>query len=406
MTTAVVGAETRERSVVARALLRESHPANLAVLRICTGLALLNLCWYDRAWRFADYDDALMVKPYGLGWLVAALPRPGWLLVALTVLVAGCAVCLVVGWRSRWAAGLAAGAGFWVFGVGQLWGKVNHHHHLLWLCVLLAASACGDALAIDQKDTAKPLARYGVPLRLGWLLMGTVYLFPGVAKLLVADDFVFSDHLVNTIAVARYKAEVTWGFIPPGWAGHLLAASAVAFEIGFIFLVLTRWRRWLLVGVMFHLSTWLLMGIQFRSMVILYPALWAFWPDGDPSDEDPPIGPMVAGGAMLAGAMLFGASLNPAGWPFASYPTFTNIRPTPNYVTYEIVTPTDRLDLDDIWPDLQVTRQEAVAWHAWRDPAAMDALADQLGLTDARFDRIEIDARTGQEVKRATWYEV
>ena len=43
--------------------------------------------------------------------------------------------------------------GWYVLGLPQTFGKVDHDHHLLWCLFVLACSPCGDALAIDARPT-------------------------------------------------------------------------------------------------------------------------------------------------------------------------------------------------------------------------------------------------------------
>ncbi|MCA9245193.1 MAG: hypothetical protein KDA32_14645, partial [Phycisphaerales bacterium] len=123
-----------------------ADPLNLAFTRIVVFATLLIFTWELDAVTFARLPDALEVAPSGIGPLIMALPHDpnvvGWLVLALRV---ACGL-VIVGLFTRPAAIISAILSLYVLGLPQVFGKVNHYHHLLWFATLLAASRCADTL--------------------------------------------------------------------------------------------------------------------------------------------------------------------------------------------------------------------------------------------------------------------
>jgi hypothetical protein len=114
----------------------------------------------------------------------------------------------LIGFWSRTSALLTAFFGFYVLGIAQIFGKVNHYHHIIWFSALLAASPCGAMLSCDAiffawKRADRGITRppgaslaYAVPLRFVQLLLGLIYFFPGFWKVWWGGlDWVLSENL-------------------------------------------------------------------------------------------------------------------------------------------------------------------------------------------------------------------
>src|SRR5262249_50715778 len=112
----------------------------------------------------------------------------------------------------------AAVTSLYALGIPQLYGKVDHYHHLVWLALLLAASPCADALSLDARGRLTPprSVRYGFPLRVAWLLIGACYLFPGLAKLGEWRIWLAPHNLRGLLWVQQLAAG--GGINPPSWA--------------------------------------------------------------------------------------------------------------------------------------------------------------------------------------------
>lgn len=82
------------------------------------------------------------------------------------------ALAAMVGFRARTAAGIWAVLAVWTLGIPNLYGKVDHYHHLVWFAVLLASSPCADALSLDRARRRAPNptvhVRYGFLNRPGF----------------------------------------------------------------------------------------------------------------------------------------------------------------------------------------------------------------------------------------------
>ncbi len=269
-----------------------ADPLNLAITRIAVFLTLFVFTWELDAVTFARLPEILEVAPSGLGPLIAALPRDpdvvGWLVLALR------AACLlaVVGLFTRPAAVLTALLSLYVLGLPQIFGKVNHYHHLVWFAALLAASRCADALSFDaifaarrradRGDIRPPPAgiAYGRPLRMLWLLFGLIYFFAGFHKLWAGGvDWIFSDNL-------KHYMYMVWRQFTDDWrpaarldrfplALRIGAIATIVFELTFVFAILFRFTRILafFAGLAFHNMTYLILRIRFTTLQTMYVAL-------------------------------------------------------------------------------------------------------------------------------------
>ena len=167
---------------------------NLAVFRVILLLYIIyffftqNVLWYSRM------PPELLFPPPGLGWAAAYLPLGEASVRAASVLFIACCFAGVVGLFTRASLVLGLVSGVYVLGVPQLYGKINHYHHLLWFMAILAVSPCADVLSCDalfaarrradRGETAPPGASlaYSLPLRFVWLLIGAIYFSSGVWK--------------------------------------------------------------------------------------------------------------------------------------------------------------------------------------------------------------------------------
>jgi len=297
--TALLGAAlVRRRQLIdgARRLFgAQGWPVDLAVLRIVIFCLLWSEVERANTIFYGGLSAELLMPPSGLGWLARTMPIDASVASgALLVFRIACAAA-ILGCLTRVSAALAVVAGAWALAVPQLYGKVNHDHHVLWFALLLAASPCADVLAVDAVVAARrradrgvvdppgPARAYALPIRIIWVLLGLVYFFPGFWKLWTTGfAWISADNLRNQMFLKWREFD---GWTPPlridGMPLLLLlsALGTVAFELSFIALVLSSRLRALaaLGGLVFHNFCGLLLGIPFWSLQISYTALvdWA-----------------------------------------------------------------------------------------------------------------------------------
>ncbi|MGE3616268.1 MAG: DCC1-like thiol-disulfide oxidoreductase family protein [Gemmatimonadales bacterium] len=225
---------------------------------------------------------------------------PGWNQVIGLAAVGGGLLGLIGLW-TRPALVVATLASTWVFGLTENFGKIDHIHHNVWFAALLAVGPSAALASVDALRRARrdPAAQRALPvaagaaaertLRFVWVLLGLLYLAPGLAK--------FESAVLHGWATPENLQHVMWrkwfevalfdpGFhLPPridrapapllalfGWA-------TIGFEVLFIVLVqFRRVRPWLaLFGLAFHAGNGVLLLIWFRDLMAAYSAL-IDWP--------------------------------------------------------------------------------------------------------------------------------
>ncbi len=300
--------------------LRSDPPTQLAVLRIVVvSIVLLTPATKEAV----QWGSASSIAPLPGLWSLPIPVSPALARLAQLVLVGGCFAALV-GLYTRAALVLATVSSLYVLGLPQRMGNVVHHHHLVWLLALLAASPCGDALAVDAGPRRHDRA-YTAPLDLARLMFGCIYLFPGLWKLNEQGlGFATSDNLRN---------QLWWKWAQYDWVPAFridrhprlllaLGLGTIVFELGFIVLVWFRRTRLVALGagLAFHFGTAWLMKIEFPSLWLCYLGLL-----GDDEREHWLRGAersALVGVGLLVAIAVQGLRGEVRAWPFACYPTF------------------------------------------------------------------------------------
>lgn len=277
---------------IARYLRSESGPYSLAVFRVVLFVVVLRmtLTLWPRVVAYAALPRTSVVPPWKLRRVLSVTPfSPGLARAAGVVLVIAC-VCGILGLFARSAAAVAVVTGIYFLGIPGFFGKVDHGAHVLWFAALLAVSPCADVLSVDGArrawrradtgavDPPPPSRHYGLPLRLVWLLIGAIYLFPGIAKVrsLPGIDWAWSDNLAN-IAFAKWlendRLPAFASFVEsnPGVL-RVVAVGALVFEIGFVVALFWRTSRvaFVAAGLTFHVMARYVLLIDFWPLYWLY----------------------------------------------------------------------------------------------------------------------------------------
>lgn len=266
---------------------RPDHPLNLAVFRIVLVLTVLGTIDPSSVYDYSRMSADLLSPPLGTGWMIPWFPLDPTAVGYAVLLAYLFGVLSVIGLYTRFSLVLFTAASFYLLTIPQLFGKVNHYHHLLWFLVILCFSPCARVLSADalrdawrSNPTDEPPVtasrRFGVPLRFCWILMGILYLFPGFWKLwLGGEAWIAGDQF-------RYVLYHKW-FELGGWTPAFRidrypllyrtgAAFAIVFEVGFIVALFRKTTRylWAGMGLCFHQFTNYFMQIGFWNLQVLY----------------------------------------------------------------------------------------------------------------------------------------
>lgn len=283
------------RSAPGRMFRDPGSPTDLAVFRIVLYGYILWRFDAERLSAFARLPANLQSAPIGSAWMYDLLPISAATLPALVFAFQLACWGSMLGLFCRTSTVAATLLGIYVLGVPQCYGKVDHIHHLLWFSAILAASRPADVLALDaihyswrradrgQVEPPGPARAYALPLRFVWLLIGIVYFFPGLWKLLDSGMAWWASDNVKLLLYRKWSELDGW--LPPlrldaypllYRAGGL---AVILFELGFVFLIFFRRLRPVAVacGVGFHLANEFLLRISFRSLLVCYSAFvpWA-----------------------------------------------------------------------------------------------------------------------------------
>lgn len=408
-------ARARNRPRLAPGFLDEpTDPVNLAVFRIVVFASLFfTTLDQDSVW-FSRLPEELMMLPFGTAWL-PTLPISPAIVSAAKLLLLAAALLAAVGWRTRLSAGIACLLGLYVLGIPQLYGKVDHYHYILWFGFLVALSPAGDALSVDAwrrgGPRPAPAAVYARPIRLAWILIGLLYLFPGFWKLvLVGPEWALGDNVRNHLWLKWMEFEEVPGFRIDRYPilYQLGGLATLAFEISFVFLVLFRRIRPFLAvaGVGFHVATWITMRIFFWPLVLVY-ATFLDWSRFLPAKSHAGTRAPSSRGRFLepAGAALYTLNfvfgfLGVHSWPISNFPTFAS-QPPPlvEIITVEARMPDGQgreIGLREVgWPAGSEHRLKALMYEILRE-----------GEEDLRTERLAslwtVIEREHPELERAT----
>jgi hypothetical protein len=325
----------------------------LAVLRIVVAGIILLSPELRRGAALAADSYQTDVLPEGLHAL-AGLPISVEGARLLQWLAISSAVTGLLGYFSRISMLLLTVSGGLVFSFSQRSGAVIHDMHLFWFTSLLSVSRCGDVWALDAwgKLRPAPSLRYGVPAAGARLLLGCVYFFPAVHKLIgLGPQFISAEHQIHEMHAKWFQ----FARLPLLRIDHypllcsLGAVLVLCFELSFLLLVQLRRTRLIAAafGLLFHLGTSVFFFIHFPSLWACYAMLLPFRGGAvheRASHEAWPLAASVVGCALLIPVVIQGIRGKTQAWPFACYPTFdVPVGDTLVDLSFEIAHPNGRL---------------------------------------------------------------
>lgn len=319
-------------------------PFNLALVRVVVFSLMLIEYSPERLMAFSRLPPALVIGPVGWGSLAANLPRGPVILAIVYPVFVVSTLCSIAGLWFRWSSVVSTLMAFYLFTLPQLWGRINHEHHLLLFAALLSVAPSADAMSVDiwrrwrtgeiVPDPLAPTLRHGAPLTVMMVLLSLAYLFPGIWKVCRAGMSWFSGE--NMRLLILYKLQEgsvsglqTWLLSRPGLL-LLGAVFGVVFELGFVFLILWRRTRWMaaLAGLGFHVSVSMLMGINFFTLQACYVVLvdWSALLRRKrrevAKERGTPRALWALAALFVAGMLAAGVTHTIEAWPVACYPTF------------------------------------------------------------------------------------
>lgn len=355
----------RRWGFVRKFLSEERSPRDLAIARIVIFATLLYHIRLRYTLEFARLNPILQVPPAGWQHLIGLVPRQEMLVRFCFYLFVLTSAAAILGLYTRIAAGASTILAFYLFTITQIFGKIDHVHHLILLGAVLALSRSGDVLSLDSiRRPAHPALgrarQYALPLNGMALILGLCYYFPGVWKLsrLGAAWFTASN---MRMLITMKLAELTpsgfqlW-FIRQPTLLFLGSVFTIIFELGFVFAVMNPKSRLiaLVSGLAFHNAISLIMGIPFGGMQLSYVVLvdsgWVLSAFRAHTHADVPGASHRTGKqeisswspvalalyAIIGGMILAGIARRVNGWPFACYPTFDSSNPLVTQVELDL----------------------------------------------------------------------
>lgn len=262
-----------------------THPVNLAIFRIVFAIvSLLQIPW-EKTMALAAWPASLRFPPKGLEWFVSYVPISPELASTAAYIYYFCCFLLLIGFCTRSAAFGVALTAFYVLGIKTFFGSVSHaQHHVVLFALVLSLSRSADVLSIDailkkgdhrEEDWAEASAIYTVPIRIIWILMGTIYFFPGYWKLVYSGmDWALGDNIKFQMYHKWYWFDWTPFFRIDEYPAlfHLAGLWTLFFETSFIFLLFVPKLRFVpvVMGFLFHIFTAIFMRIQFWGLASCY----------------------------------------------------------------------------------------------------------------------------------------
>lgn len=280
----------------------EGDARTLGIVRVLLAATILALSFVDQA----QFPLWALVRP----WVWSPVPAfQSWptfgpaselALAAILWTWRGALLLTVIGLFTRPASIVAAVLGFIVLGLPQNFAKVNHHHGLAAIClIILALSRAGDAWSLDRLRMVARRARgpfapdapdvggeYRWPLALMQVMAVLVLFSAGIAKVRSPGiaGWIMTDNLYYTMIRHFYthRPPISVGLWLTQWPllCKLLAAGALGLELTspLVLVLRGRWRLLflaMLAGMM--LGFGLILGVLFLHFILILLIVFLPW---------------------------------------------------------------------------------------------------------------------------------
>lgn len=281
------------RQVMAAFFYRPTAPQNLALMRI----VLMTLLAGHLAFQVLSHLGQVAALPHSarqglplVGWVIDIIPISPGIYSVMTILGIVFCVLAAMGLFTRASLIFSALILLYVLGVPNFFGKVNHTHFMVWIPAFLAFAPAGEVWSLDSvfrrrrgvSPHTDPHFRYGIPMRLIFLQLGMIYFFSAIGKLWFSGlDWALSDNLVYLMRLEwleNFSAVPTLRLDLYPWLCRFLALGVIAFELGYVFLIITPKTRVpaALSAIAFHNITnyFLLIDFKFLQMLNAFHLDW------------------------------------------------------------------------------------------------------------------------------------
>lgn len=337
----------------------KSSAINLAIFRIIAFYLVLQSFDNEIFKSFEKWshlpESAKVGLPF-IGWLIELIPINPELYHQMSQIGYVLAICGFLGLGSRWTLKLYIPIALYLWGVPCFFGKLNHHHIMVWVPIILAFSPCSDTLSIDalirriRKKKAKSTNHYGLAFSFIWITLGGIYCLSGIHKLWDTGLFwALSDNLKNQIQlewVENYDVVTAFRIDHYPLLLKLSGLFVILFEICYpLFLIRPATRIINFAGSwMLHLTAGYFLNIDFSFLRKMHFSL-VDWNKGlnflkgkfsKFNSSSTSIGETLipnklpslffVGGILVGFNLLFGI-LGISSWPFSAYPAYAGIIP-------------------------------------------------------------------------------
>ncbi len=294
-------------------------------------------------------DSAQVALPF-MSWYPKIIPINETLVSIVSIVFYITIFTSLFGIKTRWSIVIFTLTLFYLFAIPNLYGKVNHNHHLIWFPAILAFSRCADRFSLDayfrkraNKSIVHSSKSYSLPFLLIWAMIGLIYFFPGFWKMWSNGlDWCLTNNVRNQMYYKWFALGDSSSWTPFFRIDHypILYKSSgiytIIFELSFIPLLINKATRKLAIalGIGFHIGTLIFMNIFFIVLVWSYLSFvnWSKFPFFKERNNSSIQVSSDNGFSMMKwiGIILIFSSIGFGftklySWPFTVYPTFDSL---------------------------------------------------------------------------------